>query len=190
MAMGRTLEKSGARADLAPETALTRDWQSWSRPHVVSDLQKIPLSLGFPKRTICVLVPSQDCLEGSHEPSQKVSAIEEILGGHLINPPGFTFEQTEAQKKQLGQGCRGQWLSEASVSRGRSTRRTALERPAGLRQEGPQGKGWCYQGKGMADAVEGQPRSPQLQCNTFTDIPLTLCHTWGPSLVQEIPCCA
>lgn len=190
MAMGRTLEESGARAGLAPETALTRDWQSGSRPHMVSALQKVPLSLGFPERTICVLLPSQDCLEGGREPSQEVSAIEAILGGHLINPPGFAFKETEAQKKRLGRGCRGQWPSQASVSRGHSTWSTALEKPAGLGQEGPQGKGWCYQGKGTVDAVAGQPRSPQLQCNTLTDIPLTLCHTWGPSLVQEIPCCA
>ena len=107
--------ENGARAGLAPETALTRDWQPGSRPHVVSVLQKVPLSLGFPERTICILLPSQDCLEAGREPSQKVSAIEAILGGHLINPPGFAFKETEAQKKRLGRGCRGQWPSQASV---------------------------------------------------------------------------
>ena len=61
---------------------------------------------------------------------------------------------------------------------------------SGTQTGGSTGKGWCYQGKGMVGAVAGQPRSPQLQCNTLIDIPLTLCHTWGPSLVQEIPCCA
>lgn len=108
---------------------------------MVSVLQKVPLSLGFPERTICVLLPSQDCLEAGREPPQKVSAIEAILGGHLINPPGFAFKESEAQKKHLGRGCRGQWPSQASVSRGHSTWSTALERPAGLGQEGPQGRG-------------------------------------------------
>ena len=31
----------------------------------------------------------------------------------------------------------------------------------------------------MVGAVAGQPRSPQLQCNTLSDIPLTLSHL-GP----------
>lgn len=58
-----------------------------------------------------MFTPSQDCLEGGHEPSQKVSAMEAILGGHLINPPGFAFKQAEAQK--------GDWARAAEVSGGR-----------------------------------------------------------------------
>ena len=140
MAMGHTLEESGARAGLAPETALIRDWQSWSRPHMVRDLQKVPLSLGFPKRTICVLLPSQDCLEGGHEPSQKASAREAILGGHLIKPPGFAFKETGSeeatgpglQRSGAEPGLCESWALHLENSSGETSR---------TRTGGPTGKG-------------------------------------------------
>ena len=105
---------------------------TWS---VTSSKSLCSLSLGFSEGHS--LFYSRGCLGGAHEPFWKVSAIEEVVEGHLANPPGFAFRQTEAQKKGSDCGCRSEW---PRVSRGHFTLSTALERPVGRGQEGPWGR--------------------------------------------------